>query len=525
MHVHNAPPDNLEESIKSVLYQRYQRWELCICDDNSTSSGTIQLLEKYRGANPRIKIIRSAKRLFAAKATNLAAEFTTGQFVAFLNQNDSIESSALELVVRAIEQDIESDIIYSDEDRVDADGRRSKPYLKPDWSPELLLSMMFVGHLLVVRKSLFLALDGFRDQYLGAHDYDFALRATTKARRVTHVPSVLYHSHYVPTSNSDGAGATCSALINGKLALTDFVQARVPGTEVVDGLFSGSYRVKWPIDTRQPVMLLVLTGCRWREIKGRGRILLVENTVKSIIERSSYANYKILVFDDGAMPADVRNHFIAAGVTIKDYHFDGAFNYSKKVNYALDFVETEDVIVLNDDIEVIAPDWIEALLEYSRQPEIGVVGAMLLYPNDRIQHAGVVLGVNGPTAHIFHNQPVSDIGYCGFSHVIRNYSAVSGAVHATRMSIVRKVGGLNPDMAIDYSDIDFCLRVRKAGYRIVYSPYAKLYHFEGSSIARKEPNKTDQTHFLERWQNQIASDPYYNPGLPRDRLDCALKLD
>jgi O-antigen biosynthesis protein len=159
-------------------------------------------------------------------------------------------------------------------------------------------------------------------------------------------------------------------------------------------------------------------------------------------------------------------------------------------------------------------------LEYSQQPEIGVVGAMLLYPNDRIQHVGVVLGVNGLTTHIFCNQAADEIGYCGFTHAIRNYSAVTGALHATRMSVVRELGGFDPEMGVDYGDIDFCLRVQDAGYRIVYTPFAQLYHFKTSSFARKEASKTDQAHFLKRWRNRINFDPFYNPGLPRDRVDC-----
>jgi cellulose synthase/poly-beta-1,6-N-acetylglucosamine synthase-like glycosyltransferase len=294
----------------------------------------------------------------------------------------------------------------------------------------------------------------------------------------------------------------------------------VPGATAVEGLFAGSYRIKWPIDESRPVTLLILTGSRRRNVEGRGDILLVENAVKSIIERSSYRNYRILVLDDGALPVAARDRFAKARVTVENYRFEGPLNYYRKLNRALSLVETEDVIVLNDDLEVIAADWIEALLEYSRQPEVGVVGAMLVYPNDRIQHAGVVLGVNGPTTHIFCNQSAHEIGYCGFTHVIRNYSAVTGALHAMRMRTFRDVGGYDPNMKVDYGDIDFCLRILDAGYRIVYTPYAKLYHFEGSSFVRKEPNKADQAYFLERWRNQVTSDPYYNPGLPRDRLDC-----
>jgi glycosyltransferase involved in cell wall biosynthesis len=520
MPVYNTPPGNLDEAIRSVLHQNHPGWELCICDDCSTFHETAQILDEFRGVDPRVKIANSPSRLDTAKATNLAGEFATGQFIAFLDPQDKLEGSAVDLIIRDIERTPEVDVLYTDEDKIEQDGSSSEPCLKPDWSPELLLSLMYLNHFIVVRKSLFLALGGLRHEFADAREYDFALRATAKARQVLHIPQVLYHWRKIPRSTVAVMGNKPAPLLSARSALTELVQYKAPGAEVAEGLFAGSYRVRWPIDECRPVTLLILTASYHRKIEGRGKILLVENAVDSIIRRSTYRNFQILVLDDGAMPAEVRDRFVTANVIVDTYHFQGAFNYAKKLNHAFNLVESEDLIILNDDIEVIAPDWIEALLAFSQRAEIGAVGAMLLYPNHRIQHAGVVLGVTGPTGHIFVNQPVDQIGYGGFTHVIRNYSAVTAAVLATRMSIIREVGGFDNNLAIDYNDIDFCLRLRARGYRIVYTPYAKLYHFEGSSIARKEPNKADRAYFSKRWRDQIASDPYYNLGLPKDRLDC-----
>lgn len=522
MPVYNTPADVLDAAIMSVVRQTYSGWELCICDDSSTSADTLQILERYRGADSRIKITRSTNNLHIARATNLAAEFATGDFVAFLDHDDTLESDAIETMVRAIEETPEADVLYSDEDKIEPNGTLSEPYLKPDWSPEHLLSVMYLLHFLVVRKSLFLEVGGLRHEFTGAQDYDLALRATDKARRVVHVPHVLYHWRKIPGSAAATIDAKPEALINAKRAVTDFVKNRHTDAEVSDGLFEGSFRVKWPVDANRRVTLLMLSAGQSREIDGRGRVMLVEHAVKSIVERSSFTNYKIIVVHGGNLPADVIEYFSKIGVQLAEYQFEGKFNYPDKLNFALQFVKTDDVILLNDDLEVVTNDWIEALLAFSRQPDIGAVGARLLYPNNRNQHAGVVLGVNGLSTHIFHNQPANQVGYCGFTHVIRNYSAVTGAVLATRMGVIRQVGALNPKLRVDYNDIDFCLRVREAGYRIVYTPHATLYHFEGSSLVRHAVDPADQAEFLARWGEVLENDPYYNPQLPRNRTDCAV---
>ena len=522
MPVYNTPPKILDEAIQSVLCQTSPDWELCICDDASTSQQAIEVLQKYKGTDPRIKITRAPQNLHIANATNLAAQFATGEFVAFLDHDDTLEPDALEVIARTIKANPEADVLYTDEDKIEPDGSRSEPYLKPDWSPEHLLSVMYVLHFLVVRKSLFLDLGGLRNEFTGAQDYDLALRATDKARQVVHVPRVLYHWRKIPGSAAAVVDAKPTALINARRAVEDFVCSKTPGTEVTAGLFPGSFRVKWPVDESQPVTLLILTDSCRREVTGRGNIPLLEHTLDSIMARSTFRNYRIIVVDNGKMSDAVHDRLVKAGIKVDFYRLEGTFNYAIKVNYALTLVETEDVIILNDDLEVIAPDWIEALLSFSRRPEIGAVGGMLLYPNNRFQHAGVVLGVNGLSTHLFHNLDAEQPGYCGFSHVIRNYSAVTGAVLASRMSVIREVGGFNNALAVDYNDIDFCLRLRKAGYRIVYTPYAKLYHFEGSTLIRQETNQEDKANFIARWGSAVELDPYYNPNLPKNRTDCGI---
>jgi O-antigen biosynthesis protein len=520
MPVFNTPPDILEEAIRSVQDQTYANWELCVCDDCSDAAATLKVLRQYKGIDPRLKITRSPRNLHIAGATNLAAEFATGHFVAFLDHDDTLAPDALACVAQAISEHPNADVLYTDEDKIEPDGSLSEPYLKPDWSPEHLLSVMYILHLLVVRKSLFLALGGMRSAFTGAQDYDLALRATAQARDVVHVPRVLYHWRKVPGSAAAVVDAKPDALANARAAVRDFVRSKADQAEVEDGLFAGSYRVKWPVDPAVPVTLLMLTGCRSRRVEGRGNILLVKHAIDSIVEKSTFENYRIVLLVNSGLPTHTRRNFEDIGIRIEDYPNEQPFNYSRMLNRGFQMVETEDVIVLNDDIEIISADWIEALLSFSRQPKVGIVGARLLYPDDRIQHAGVVLGVNGASAHIFHGTHVNDVSYCGFSHIIRNYSAVTGAVMATRMSVVREVGSFDEALSTDYNDIDFCLRLRASGYRIVYTPHATLYHFERSSLKRAEPAPADQSLFVSRWSDVVEADPYYHPLLPRDRLDC-----
>lgn len=522
MPVHETPPDILRTAIESVLRQTYDGWELCICDDASRSAETRAVLDEYRGFDPRLKITRSETPLHIAGATNAAAAFATGDFVGFLDHDDVLTPDALQAMAEAIEAKPEADVLYSDEDKIEPDGRLSEPYLKPDWSPEHLTSAPYLLHLMLVRKRLFLELGGLREAYSGAQDYDLSLRATARARRVVHVPKVLYHWRKIAGSAAAVVDAKPEALEAGRRAALDFVRSVDPAASVGPGLLPGAFRALWPVDPARPVTLAILTAGARRELPGRGDTLLVLNTVRSISERSTFANRRVLVLNNGDLPAAARAEMTALGAEIVDDQLPTPFNFPDKLAAAFPHVETEDVVLLNDDLEVVSPDWLEALLAHSRREEVGAVGARLLYPDDRIQHAGVVLGVCGPTTHIFHNLPASTPGYNGYTHLVRNYSAVTGAVMATRMSLLHRFGGFDRRFAIDYNDVDYCLRLGEAGLRVVYTPFATLHHFEGSSLQRKAASASDQAAFVERWGERLGRDPFYNPGLPVDRTDCAV---
>ncbi len=511
MPVFNTPRDVLYESVASVRSQSYPNWELCICDDASTLEETRILLQELKGIDPRIKVIRSEQNLHIARATNAAAEFATGHFIGFLDHDDTLEVNALECVIRAISiAPDEIDLLYSDEDKIEPGGGFSDPYFKPGWSPEHLCSVMYILHFLVIRKRIFLELGGLRHEFSGAQDYDLALRATLVARRIYHVPRILYHWRKLPGSASAEVDAKPQALLNAKLALENHVSAISPGALVTDGQLPGTFRVHWPIDQNDSVTLLIPTNAKTAEIEGRGHILLIQNFIRSIVEKSTFKNYRLLVVDNHNLPAEARADIEKMGATVVSYSYSGKFNFAKKLNFCFDSVKTENVIILNDDLEVISADWMEALLSFSVREEVGAVGARLLYPNGKIQHAGMALTPDGSCAHVFHNLPRGQVGYYGYSHIIRNYSAVTGAVLATRMSLVRELGGFRERLATDFNDVDFCLRLQSLGYRIVYTPYAELYHFEGSTLRRSAVDPAEREYFLSQWRERMESDPYFS---------------
>jgi len=517
--VYNTAPRYLEACIQSVIAQSYPNWELCLCDDASTREDTREVLERYRGTDPRIRIVRADRNLHIARAANLAAEQASGRFLAFLDHDDLLHPMALYEIARADLAHPDIDLLYSDEDKVDEDGRHRYPYLKPDWSPEHLDSVMYLLHLLVVRKSLFWRLGGLRHEVSGAQDYDLALRAGAAARRVHHVDKVLYHWRMIPGSTSAEQDAKPYAPDAARVALEDSLRERGVRATVEPGIAPGTFRVRRALLAEPQVTLLILTDHRKRDVKGRGEVDLLKNFITSILDRSTYRNTVINVVDNGNADDSTRRWLAERGVQLDPYADSGPFNFARKANFSLGVVRSEHVVMLNDDLEVITPDWIESLLEHSQRPEIGVTGAQLLFPDGTLQHAGVVLGVNGSAAHVFHGMPASQVGYYGYSHLTRNYSAVTGAVMATRMSVVRRLGGFDEALAIDYNDIDFCLRAQALGLRIVYTPFCRLYHFEGSTQVRKTQDPREVALFLERWKSRIDRDPYYNANLTRNGTD------
>ncbi|HTZ71872.1 MAG TPA: glycosyltransferase [Acetobacteraceae bacterium] len=519
--VYNVAPAWLASCIASVQAQSYPFWELCLCDDASTDEGTRAVLDALQGSDPRIRIRRLTKNLGISGASNMAAEMSTGEFIAMLDNDDMLEPDALLEVARALFTDPEIDVIYTDEDKIDEQGRLIDTYFKPDFSPEHLESVMYVLHMMVVRKKLFFDTGGFRPDYDGAQDYDLMLRLSRETRRIHHIRRALYHWRAVEGSAAAVVDAKPYALQAGFRALADHTRERHGEHAWVEqGLLPGTFRVRRKILGQPRVSLIILTNNGSLDLPGRGRFQMVDNLVHSILRRTAYPNYEVLVVDNGKLTPKQLTHFKDLGVRVENY--GGAvvpFNYAAKANFALRMCRTEHLVMLNDDMEVFREDWLTSLLELSQEPEIGAVGGRLLHADGSIQHVGCVIGICGGSAHVYHSYPGEFIGYNGFTHLIRNYAAVTGACLATRKSVLAQIGSFDESFAVDFNDTDLCLRMLDAGYRVAYTPFCELFHFEGASAQRWRQNADEHRRFVTRWARYMENDPYFNPNFARDRFD------
>jgi GT2 family glycosyltransferase len=515
--VYNIAPIYLIKCIESVRNQTDPNWELVLCDDCSTSQETLNCLESYRGTDSRIRVIRKSINQGIALTTNRAIEFTTGDFIGFLDNDDELASNAIAEVHHYISYHPETDLLYTDEDKLDENGKHCDTYYKPNWSPEHLQSCMYILHFTVIRKSLLCELGLLRPEFDGAQDYDLVLRASKKARHVGHIAKILYHWRKIPGSAAEIVDAKPTALNNAARSLKD-----VTGHVVVQGMLPGLLRVRPSLDPYPFVTILIPTNDGSLNILGRGEFNLLVNLLQSIKEKTTYPNYKVLIVDNHNLSEQTRASLASLDIDIRIESYTqppGSFSFAHKFNFCWPLVETEHLILLNDDIEVISPDWIEALLEPMQDSGVGVVGARLLHADRTIQHVGVVLGVHNGAAHIYHGFPADYIGYNGYTHVIRNYSAVTGACMLTRRSLLEKLYGFDERYRIDYNDIDYCLRVQELGFRIVYTPFAELYHFESSTVVRQNADNNETLLFNDRWATTLLHDPYYNENLPRNRHD------
>jgi GT2 family glycosyltransferase/glycosyltransferase involved in cell wall biosynthesis len=522
---YNMDPEWLGRCIESVRAQHYPYWELCIRDDFTTRQDSLELLRRYKGIDPRIKIIRAPRNLGISGASNLAVEISSGDFLALLDSDDELTADALYHVAALYQQEPDMKFIYSDEDKVEVDGTYCEPYYKPDYSPELLRSMMYFLHLMVIRKDVFWEVGGFKDSVTWSQDHDLALRVATYVGHVHHIPRILYHWRKIPGSAAQKVAAKPVTLEATRQAIEDHVNDAGLDATVENGLLPGLFRVKYRISGDPPVSLCMLTIDKKTEVEGRGRINLVSHMLHSIVEKTEYKNYEIVIIDDGILSEETIE-------LLKDIPYrrasyggrDTRFNFSKKANHAIRSARHAQVVLLNDDMEVISGEWLSAMLEFTQQPAVGAVGARLLFPDDTIQHAGVVLGPLGSAAHAFHGWPWKTPGYNAFTHCIRNYSAVTAACIALRKEVFEQVGGFDETFPIDYNDIDFCLRILEQGYRIVYTPYAALYHFENKVLERKGQDPREVARFFKRWRKYMIRDPFYNPHTDRDYLDLRPKL-
>lgn len=508
--VFNVERKWLMAMIDSVVEQVYPYWELCLADDASTDPSVRKSLEEAKARDSRIKVIFRPENGHISRATNSAMSLATGDYYVLMDNDDAIPPEALYEFAKKLNADPSLDMIYSDEDKIDIRGRRYEPFFKPDWSPEYLESAMYTAHLACYRKSIADQIGGFRIGYEGAQDYDFVLRFTEQTERIAHIPKVLYHWRAIPGSTAasmDEKNYVIDAAIRG---LQDRLRRTGREGTVKMSRYAGCFDVRWKLKSQPLVSIVLPTGGFTATVRGK-KIDLIHNCVAKITEQSTYRNVELVIVDNGDI--DVRRkkevERVAREMKVQWVTYrEPSFNIAKKINLGAKYVQGDFILILNDDIEPISPDWIEAMLEQGQKAGVGVVGAKLLYANETTQHVGVTFCMSLPD-HVSKHIGAHDPGYFFGPISTRNWMAVTGACMLTRTEIFRAVGGYTEDFAVNYNDIDFCLKVLGKNHRIVYTPHATMFHFESVSreatVAQSEIDK-----FLNRWRDRAGKDPYYN---------------
>jgi len=512
MPVYNPPVEYLRKAIDSVRQQYYPYWELCICDDASPGQEVRQILRQFASEDDRIQVAFSDTNGGIGIASNRALALAHGEFVGFVDHDDELTPDALYEVVSAL-QDTEADLLYSDEDKLNAAGQRCDPAFKPAWSPDLLLSCMYTLHFSVYRKTILEEIGGFREGFDGSQDHDLALRFTERTQRIIHIPKILYHWRQVPGSAAGDTSAKPYAYESARRALSDALQRRSVRGIVEAEPAPGFFRVKRRISTPGKVSIVIPT---------RDRLDLLQGCLEGIVSTTEYENYDILIVDNGSRDAATLEYL--SQIPHRVVRDDGPFNFARLNNRAAREVDGEYLLLLNDDTRPMTSGWLSAMVEQVQRPEVGAAGAKLLFPDGRIQHAGVLLGLGGVGDHSHRYVDSRNGGYCNFPNIIRNYSAVTGACLMIRRDLYLEVGGMDEEhLPVNFNDVDLCLRLRQKGYLVVYTPYSVLQHRESATrTATVAP--WEEAYMFEHWGDVLTRDPYYNPNMSLKDVSFTLDL-
>ncbi|CAD5961577.1 hypothetical protein PCC9214_03223 [Planktothrix tepida] len=525
MPVYNTPTYFLREAIDSVLNQVYPDWEFCIADDSSTDPHVKEILEEYVAKDSRIKVVYRTENGHISKASNSALELATGEFISLLDHDDTLTPDALYEVVLLLNRYPDADMIYSDEDKLSPDDQLISPFFKPEWSPESFFSRMYTCHLGTYRHSIIKEIGGWRIGYEGAQDYDLVLRFTEKTEKIYHIPKILYHWRMHPGSAAGGTEAKPYAYLASQKALQDAIDRRGEKGEIqgIPG-FLGHHLVRYEISEYKRVSIIIPT-------RDLGKVL--DRCLESIFTKTGYPNYEVILIDNGSVESYtaqlIEQWYQKEPERFKCYRLDIPFNFSKINNYGVSQATGDYLLFLNNDTEAITSDWLNAMVEQVQRPAIGAVGALLLFPDNTIQHAGVIMGLGGVAGHPYYNMPQTP-GY--FSNVIglNNTSAVTGACLMCRRDAFEQVGGFDEELTVAYNDVDLCLKLLTQGYRNLYLPHVVLYHHESKSRGYEDtPEKKErlgrESKIMEsRWQKFIDNDPYYSPHLSREFQDYRIKV-
>ena len=526
--------EHFRDCIESVIGQVYQNWELILVDDASPDTNTRKIIEEYTTKDSRIKSVFLKKNLHIAGATNKGVEKASGEYVALLDNDDMLWPNALFEVVKVLQTDKDVDFLYTDEEKITDDRHEHLgPFFKPDWNPDFLHSVNYITHFAVIRKSLMEHIGGLRGDYNGAQDWDLALRVSAATDKIAHVPKVVYSWRIHSNSTAMSTDAKPYVVDAQRKLLADDLKSKGYPDAVVeqDKKHTGYWRVKYPLRDTPKVSIVIPTLNQYHVIK---------RCINSILQKSTYPNYEIIIVDTGSTDKRVYvwyEQLLRRHVNIKIVEWtEKPWSYARTCNEGARHATGDIFIMLNNDTEVITPDWIETLASEAQRKEVGAVGCLLFFPDGyHIQHAGVGVGLGGVAANSFSmmtlEQPMSQTQHL-YLNTRHNMTAVTAACLAIRKEVYEEVGGFDEAYRVTYNDVDLCLRLREKGYLNVYTPYARLIHHESITVGLPEQVAKRDTkemrdamkQFKTQWSKYIKHDPQINPNLSKDNAFYDIKV-
>ena len=524
--VYKTPERYLQEMLDSIVSQTYSKWEVCIADGSPRGESRERLIKRYADRDTRFKYVILGENKGISGNTNAAMDMAQGDFLVLADHDDTLTPDALFECVKAMNEDPLYDVIYSDEDKLDMDGQALfDPHFKPDFNPDLLTSVNYICHLFVVNRNLVEVIGGFRQEFDGAQDYDFIFRCTEQARKVHHIPKVLYHWRCHMNSTASNPESKMYAFEAGaRVIKAHYDRMGIAVDSVEKGVDYGIYHTRFHLD-EEPLVSVIIPNKDHRAD--------LDLCLTSLLDKGTYRNLEVIVVENNSTEPETFDYYEELQEKRKNVRvvtWKRKFNFSAINNYGVTFAHGEYLLFLNNDVEVIEPDVIREMLGYARRDDVGIVGARLLYQDDTIQHAGVVIGFGGIAGHTFIGLHQAENSYFHRAMCAQDYSAVTAACMMSKRSLFDQVGGFREELAVAFNDIDYCLKIRSLGKKVVYNPYALLYHYESKSRGLEDtPEKVERfnrevARFIGYWPEIVINgDPYYNPNLTLRKSNFALR--
>mgnify|MGYP002613867728 FL=1 len=521
---YQTPVEFLRQMIESLIVQTYSNWELCIVNASPDNEEMQKVLAEYSAGDSRVRFCNLKENLGIAENTNRAFAMAKGEFVGLLDHDDLLAPNALYEIVKILQDHPQADALYTDEDKVTTElDEHFQPHLKPDFNLDLLRSNNYICHFFVVRKSIVEKAGGFRKEFDGAQDYDFIFRCTENAGEVLHVSEILYHWRTHKASTADNPASKMYAFEAGKRAIEAHLERTGTKGEVSHTQDLGFYRVKYPVQGK-PLVSVIIPNKDEKET--------LQTCLEMLEKNTGYQNFEIIIVENNSTTDEIFRYYkeLSRNRKIHLLRWGKEFNYSAINNFGVAHARGEYLLFLNNDVKSIEPDWMEEMLGVCQRPEVGGVGAKLIYPDNTIQHAGCVIGMGGIAGHMFVDMPADRTGYLHKASLLQDMSAVTAACLMMKKEVFEQAGGFTEELAVAFNDVDLCLKVRKNNHLVVYDPYAKLYHMESKTRGAEDSKEkvrrfqTEIEYMRCHWMDILKNgDPYYNKNLSLTKWNYSLK--